>query len=281
MDLNYYKGSVTSDEKRLHLPNIFWLGLAHLMAFMAIFFFSRSALWLCLGSVFVLSPLGINLGYHRLLTHRALNAKPWLEYSLVTLGAMLGGGPPLQWVAEHRLHHCFSDSSSDPHDASRGFWYSHVGHLFFHKEFEDQEELWMKYVPDLSGDRYYRFLNRYWIALAALTLIPLYLWGGLGYVLWIGFVRVVVMLHITWFVNSASHLWGYQNYARSNESKNCWWVGLLAAGEGWHNNHHAYPVSAAHGHRWWELDVTYWMICAFEKLGLAKEVRRPVLSSTQ
>lgn len=245
------------------------------MVLVAIPFYKPSALWLCLGAVFLLSPLGINLGFHRLLTHRSLKASRWLEYSLVTLGAMLGGGPPLQWVAEHRLHHSYSDSSADPHNAKEGFWHSHVAHLFFHKDFEDQEQLWMKYVPDLSGDSYYRFLNRYWIFFAVLPLIPLYLCGGWSYVLWIGFVRAVLMLHLTWFVNSATHLWGYQNYQRTNASRNCWWVGLLAAGEGWHNNHHAYPTSAAHGHRRWEFDLTYLIICGLEKMGLVRDVRRP------
>lgn len=194
----------------------------------------------------------------------------------MTLGAALGGGPPLLWVAEHRLHHRYSDTVSDPHDAGRGFWYSHVGHLFYHKDFEDQQEQWMSYIPDLSGDSYYRFLNRYWIAFAVLATVPLYFWGGWTYVLWIGFVRVVLMLHLTWFVNSASHLWGYESFKRSDGSKNCWWVGFLAAGEGWHNNHHAYPKSAAHGRRWWEVDSTYYMICVLERLGLAKNVQRPM-----
>jgi fatty-acid desaturase len=260
--------------RRLHFPNIFWLALAHVMAALAIFHFSWPAFILCMGGVFVLSPLGINLGYHRLLTHRSLKAPQWLEYSLVTLGATLGGGPPLLWVAEHRLHHTHSDTHSDPHNSLGGFWYSHVGHLFFHKEFEDREDLWLKYVTDLSDDRYYRFLNTYWIMFAVAALIPVYYFGGLTMLLWVGFVRVVLMLHITWFVNSASHLWGYQNYKRNNESVNCWWVGILAAGEGWHNNHHAYPTSAAHGHKWWELDLTYGIICGMERVGLASNVRR-------
>ncbi len=224
----------------------------------------------------MLSPLGVNLGYHRLLTHRSLKTPKWLEYTLVTLGAAIGGGPPLLWVAEHRLHHRYSDTVSDPHDAGRGFWYAHVGHLFYHKDFEDQQEQWMSYIPDLSGDAYYRFLNRYWIGFAVLATVPLYFWGGWSYVLWVGFVRVVLMLHLTWFVNSASHLWGYESYERKDGSKNCWWVGLLAAGEGWHNNHHAYPTSAAHGRRWWEVDTTYYMICVLERLGLAKNVQRPM-----
>jgi fatty-acid desaturase len=267
------------NQQKLHAVNIFWLGLAHFLVIVALFHFTLNALWVCLFGVFVLSPLGVNLGFHRLLTHRSLKAPQWLEYTLVTLGAVLGGGPPLHWVAEHRLHHRFSDTPSDPHNAGRGFWYSHVGHLFFHKDFEDNEEQWMKYVPELSSNRYYLFLNRAWIPLSILTLVPLYLLGGMPFVLWGGFVRAVTMLHLTWFVNSASHLWGYRTYKNKKFARNCWWVGLLAAGEGWHNNHHESPTSAAHGHRWWEIDTTYYLICLLEKMGLATQVKRPIITA--
>jgi stearoyl-CoA desaturase (delta-9 desaturase) len=254
------------------------LAVAHALVIVAIPFFSWSALAVCLIGLFAVTPLGVNLGFHRLLTHRGLKVPKWLEYSLATLGAALGGGPPMHWVAEHRLHHRFSDTPQDPHSSREGFWHAHVAHLFYHKDFEDIEEQWMRYVPDMAGDRYYRFLNKYWIAFAAATLVPLYFWGGVSFVLWGGFVRIVLMLHITWFVNSASHLWGYKNYETDDDSRNCWWVGLLAAGEGWHNNHHAQPVSAAHGHRWWELDTTYLWVCLLERLGLARDVKRPVLA---
>ncbi len=249
--------------------------MVHLLALVAIPYFTWGAFAVCFVGLFFIAPLGVNLGFHRLVTHRALKVPQWLEYIFVTLGAMVGGGPPLHWVAEHRLHHRYSDTEKDPHNSRKGFWFSHVTHLFYHKEFEDREEQWMKYVPDLSGNRYYVFLNRYWIAFAALTLPLLYFWGGLPFVFWGGFVRIVLMLHITWFVNSASHMWGYQNYKTSDYSKNCWWVGLLGAGEGWHNNHHAYPNSAAHGHYWWEIDTTYLAIRVLKFLGLAKQVKLP------
>jgi stearoyl-CoA desaturase (delta-9 desaturase) len=198
-----------------------------------------------------------------------------LEYIVVTIGAVIGGGPPLHWVAEHRLHHRFSDTAADPHDATEGFWHAHVAHLFYHKEFEDDSRQWMAYIPDLNKNRYYLFLNRAWIPMALLALVPLYYWGGISYLLWGGFVRFVLMMHIMWFVNSASHIWGYRNFETRDAATNCWWVGLLAAGEGWHNNHHAYPTSAPHGLRWWEFDLTYMIICALEKMGLATDVKRP------
>lgn len=264
---------------RLHFPNIFFIALAHVMVLVAIPFFNWSALAVCLIGLFVVTPIGVNLGFHRLASHRGLKVPQWLEYSLLTLGALVGGGPPLHWIAEHRLHHRFSDTADDPHDSRRGFWYAHVGHLFWHKDFEDIEEQWLKYVPDFAGNRYYRFLNRYWLFFAFLPVPFLYYFGGWSFVLWGGFVRVVLMLHITWFVNSASHLWGYTNYKTDDLSKNCWWVGLLAAGEGWHNNHHANPASAAHGHKWWELDSTYLIIRGLEKLGLATDIKLPKESS--
>ncbi len=251
----------TQTKPRLHYPNIFWLAVAHLLALVAIPYFSWGGLAIALVGLFLVAPLGVR----------------YLEYFFATLGAMVGGGPPLHWVAEHRLHHRYSDTDKDPHNSRKGFWFAHVTHLFYHKEFEDREEQWMKYVPDLSGDRYFRFLNKYWIGFAALTLPLLYIWGGISFVLWGGFVRIVLMLHITWFVNSASHMWGYQNYKTTDNSKNCWWVGLLGAGEGWHNNHHAFPNSAAHGHLWWEFDFTYLVIRGLKFLGLARDVKLPAM----
>lgn len=269
--------SISGSARRLHYPNIFWLALLHVVACFGVVSFSWGAFAVCMVGLFLVAPLGVNLGYHRLLTHRGLKVPQWLEYTLATLGAAVGGGPPMHWVAEHRLHHRFSDTNDDPHSAGLGFWHAHIGHLFYHKDFEDLEEQWMKYVPDMNGHRYYRLLNKYWIVLPLLTLPLLYAWGGMSFVIWGAFVRIALMLHLTWFVNSASHMWGYRTYKTDDESRNCWWVGLLAAGEGWHNNHHAMPGSAAHGHRWWELDLTYQFIRGLEFVGLATDVVRPTV----
>lgn len=260
---------------RLHYPNIFWLAVAHLMVLVAIPFFTWPALAVCLIGLLVVTPLGVNLGFHRLAAHRGLKVPRWLEYVLITLGAAVGGGPPLHWIAEHRLHHRYSDAEGDPHDSRKGFWFAHITHLFWHKDFEDIEEQWLKYVPDFADNRYYRFLNKNWLLFSFATAPLLYWWGGLPFLLWGGFVRVVLMLHITWFVNSASHMWGYRKYKTDDNSRNCWWVGLLAAGEGWHNNHHAYPASARHGHSWWELDFTYVYIRLLRRLGLATDIKLP------
>lgn len=263
------------DEARLHIPNIFWISLLHLMIIPSVYFFSWEAFGVCLLLLFITGPLGTNLGLHRLLSHKGLKVPKWLEYSLATIGAASGQGPVLIWVAEHRLHHRFADRNEDPHDSRKGFWYAHVGHLFYHKDFEDHEEQWMRYVPDLANQRYYRFLNVWWPAFAVSVAIPLYFLGGWAWVFWGGFMRALLMLHITWSVNSVSHMFGYRNFDTNDNSKNNWLVGILAAGEGWHNNHHADQQSARHGIKPWEFDLTYLYIRILKWLGLAKDLKQP------
>lgn len=255
--------------------NLFWITLVHAAIIPAAFHFSWSGLALALAGIFVLAPIGINVGYHRLLSHRSFDCPKWVRYSLITTGAVIGGGPPLHWAAMHRIHHRFSDSGRDPHDSNKGFWYSHILHLFVEDEAEQGQDHLSSYAPDLLKEPYLVWLNKYWIWLAFATLPLLYLGGGLSWVLWGGFVRLAGSWHIMWFVNSATHRWGYRNYESSDQATNCWWVGLLAAGEGWHNNHHAFPSSAAHGHRWWELDVSFLFIRALESVRLAHSVKRP------
>ena len=262
-------------KKRLHKLNIFFLVTLHLLVLAALPFFKWSALGVALLLLFTISPIGVTLTYHRLLSHRAFKVPKWLEYTLATFGALSAQGPVMLWVAEHRLHHRYSDESRDPHDANKGFFYAHMGHLMHHKDFEDDQEQWLKYVPDLANQPYYHFLNNYWY-LIALSLFPLlYAWGGWSFVMWGGFVRIVLMLHITWCVNSVTHFWGYRNFDTNDRSRNSWWVAILASGEGWHNNHHAQANCAAHGRMWWEIDVTYMFICLLEFLGLATQVKKP------
>jgi len=265
------------EKPRLQIENIFWISLVHFVAiFIAPFYFTWDALVVCLVVLFTVSPIGVTMTYHRLLSHRAFEVPKWLEYTLAVFGTLSAQGPILLWIAEHRLHHRYSDHDDDPHDSRKGFWFAHMTHLFRHKEFEDREELWMKYVPEFASQPFYRFLNKYSILIALTLPIGLYIWGGLPYLLWGGFVRVALMLHITWFVNSATHLWGYRNYKTDDNSRNIWWVAMLAAGEGWHNNHHYEMQSAAHGHKWWEFDFTWLLIRGLEMLGLAKNVKRPM-----
>lgn len=262
---------------RFHWGNIIGISIIHLLALAAIPFFTWKALGVCLLFFFIISPIGVTLTYHRLLSHRSFKVPIWLEYLLATVGALSGQGPVLLWVAEHRLHHRYSDSEKDPHSARHGgFWWSHVTHLFYHKEFEDDVKQWSRYIPDLNGHKYYHFLSKYNF-LIALSIVPLlYLMGGLPFVMWGVFMRIALMLHVTWFVNSATHRFGYRNFETRDDSSNVWWVALLSAGEGWHNNHHAQSNCAAHGRMWWEFDLTWQMIKALEFVGLATDVKRPL-----
>lgn len=266
----------TKKKRAWNLPNLFWISLVHLLALVAIPFFTWGALLVALFGIFLVAPLGINIGYHRLLTHKSFTAPPWFRYTLVTLGTLSGAGPPIHWAAMHRVHHRFSDTDTDPHNSTRGFWYSHVLHLFLVEEHEASQGYLANYAPDLMKEPYLRFLNRHGTFLAVALLPVLFLLGGWEWLLWGGFFRVAATWNIMWLVNSASHMWGYRNYKTSDRTVNSWWVGLLAAGEGWHNNHHAIPSSAAHGHRWWELDQSFLFIRFFEIIGLARNVKRPV-----
>lgn len=262
---------------RLHWPNIIGIAVIHLLALAAIPFFSWSAFAVCWALFFIISPIGVTLTYHRLLSHRSFKVPQWFEYVLTTFGALSGQGPVLLWVAEHRLHHRYSDSEKDPHSARHGgFWWSHVTHLFYHKEFEDNEDQWSKYIPDLYKHKYYHWLTKYNF-LIALSLAPiLYMMGGWAFVMWGIPMRIAIMLHVTWFVNSATHRWGYRNFETRDDSSNVWWVAILGAGEGWHNNHHAQANCAAHGRMWWEFDLTWQLIRGLEFVGLATDVKRPV-----
>ncbi|HEY8278587.1 MAG TPA: fatty acid desaturase [Bdellovibrionota bacterium] len=255
--------------------NIFWISLVHLLALGAFFFPAWENTVILFIGIFVLAPLGINVGYHRLLTHKGFTAPNWLRYSLATIGSLVGGGPPIHWAAMHRAHHRYSDTAKDPHDSRRGFWYSHVFHLFLMEDLEANKDYTAIYTPDLIKEPYLVFLEKYGIALATAMLPLLYLAGGWAWVFWGGFLRTACIWHIMWLVNSASHMWGYRNYETKDNTVNCWWVGLLAAGEGWHNNHHAQPSVAKHGHRWWELDLSYMIIRSFELAGIISEVKRP------
>ena len=261
--------------KKIDPSAVFWLTLVHLGALAAIPFFSWSALAVCLLLLFTISPIGVNMTYHRLLTHRAFQVPRWIEYPLATIGALSAQGSPIAWVAGHRLHHRYSDTPSDPHNSREGFFYVHMGHLLYKPGPECSRERLFQRVPDLAEKRYYRFLHHYHLPIALATLPVLYLLGGWSWLLWGGFMRVVLMLHITWCVNSVTHNFGYRNFDTPDQSRNNWWVAILAAGEGWHNNHHAEPACAAHGRKWWEFDLTYLLIRGLQFLRLATHVKTP------
>jgi sn-1 stearoyl-lipid 9-desaturase len=253
--------------------NVAFILSVHLAAVSALFSFSWGAvaaaafLWWLTGS------LGIGLGFHRFLTHQGFVAKPWLARFLAVCGTLAVQGGPIAWVAGHRLHHAHSDRELDPHDATRGFWHSHVGWIFFRDPRSGKFENYRQYAKDLVSDPFILFLDRWYVMLQIALGAILLAMGGWAYVAWGIFARLVFGWHCTWLVNSAAHKFGYRSYQTRDKSTNCWWVALLSFGEGWHNNHHAFPRSARHGLSRWEIDQNYLTIRALERVGWVRDVR--------
>lgn len=269
--------------KNLNYVNITAITLFHLGAIAAPFFFSWTGLIVGVVLYYATGAMGITLGYHRLLTHHSYKTLRPVRYLLTFLGACALQGGPISWVATHRLHHQLSDEEEDPHTPLMSFLWSHVLWIFFrYPEFDRYEEL-RRYAKDLDREPMMRFFEKYdWLCVTALG-VALFSTGaaiggwvfGVSLVTWALFLRTVLVWHGTWLVNSATHLWGYQTYKTDDNSRNNWWVALISFGEGWHNNHHADQRSAAHGHRWWEIDLTYWTIRLMALVGLARDVIKP------
>jgi fatty-acid desaturase len=217
--------------------------------------------------------LGISMGYHRLHTHRGFKTYRWLEYLLAVCGTLTLEGGPIFWVATHRLHHQYSDQPEDPHTPRvSGFW-AHMGWIVFGDSHHNDTARMSRYAPDLGRDPFYRWLNTYhWVPLTVIGLGLLAI-GGWGLVNWAIFLRVVVGLHATWLINSATHMWGSRRFATKDDSKNTWWAAMLTFGEGWHNNHHAHPTSARHGLAWYEFDATWLSLKLLRAIGLVWDVR--------
>ena len=267
--------AVTEGKQPLALSwiNVAFFGTFHALAMLAPWCFSWSALGVTIFLHWLLGSIGICLGYHRLLSHRSLQLPKWLEYVIATLGAMALQGGPIFWVATHRLHHAHTeDEDKDPYSARRGFWWSHMLWIFYPRsEFFDYE-FYKRYAPDLARDKFYRLLDRHFLLLQIPLGILLFALGGWSCVIYGIFVRSVLLWHTTWLINSASHIRGYRSFQVDDNSCNLWWAAILTYGEGWHNNHHAYPNVAKAGLHWWEVDMTWWSIKILQNLGLAKKV---------
>jgi stearoyl-CoA desaturase (delta-9 desaturase) len=214
--------------------------------------------------------VGVTLGYHRLLAHRAFAVPAWLEAVITTCGTLSCQHGPIDWVGLHRHHHLHSDDPADHHNSHLGFWWSHFGWML--RDVPAGAYV-RQLTPDLQVNGYYRWLNRNFLLLQLPLAALLFALGGWPLVLWGIPLRLVVVYHATWLVNSATHRWGYVSHASGDGSRNNWWVALITFGEGWHNNHHAYPSSARMGFRWWELDLTWWHIQVLRWLGLARRIR--------
>ena len=269
--------SVTApmDIKKIKWEIVAGITLIHLGALLGPFTFTWSAFWLFIVLQGVTGLLGITLCYHRLLAHRSFHVPKWLEYTLTLCGVLALQGGPIKWVATHRVHHAFSDRPQDPHSPTRGFWWAHILWLFAYDEVLDEGTRYFRYAPELARDPVHLFLNRTHGLQTVFFGTLLFAIGGLPWLIWGLFVRTVFVYHSTWLVNSAAHLWGYQTFQTNEGSTNNWWVALLSYGEGWHNNHHAYLHTAAHGLRWWEFDITYLTIRLLGWFKLASRIRLP------
>lgn len=303
------KEADTSPPPRRHLdlpestqpPRVYWryvfaLALLHGLACLAFipWLFSWTGVIVAIGGHFLFGMMGITVGYHRLLTHQGFVCPKWFEHTLAILGICTLQDSPARWVAIHRLHHKYSDEQPDPHSPLVNFFWGHMGWIFVENRDHNTASHFERYVRDLLRDPFYLALERksIWLGIYILHGLMLSFAGflggwiatgtlmggvqlGLSVMVWGVFVRTVFVMHGTWAVNSATHTWGYRNYATTDNSRNSFLVALVSHGEGWHNNHHHDQRAASHGHRWWEFDMSWRIIRGLEMIGLAKDVVRP------
>lgn len=267
-------------QRRINWPITGWIVLLHLGAIAAFWTFTWQAVVLTLVLHWISGGLGICLGYHRYLTHASFQTSRPMKMILALFGGLAGEGSAIDWVANHRQHHAHSDQPGDPHSPHDGPWWSHVFWIAYTVQGEERDRHVRRWAPDLAKDSGLVWAGRFFLPSHFLLGFMLFALGysigswsmAWSFLVYGIFVRLVFVLHSTWFVNSASHMWGYKNYETTDDSRNNWWVALLTYGEGWHNNHHAYPRMAPHGHRWWEIDVTYLTIRVLKSLGLVWDV---------
>jgi len=277
-------GPLSDREQRIargpNYPVIGWLVLVHLGALLAPFFVTWPAIAVAAALYWLTGSIGVCLGYHRLLTHGAFQTYKPVRWLIALIGGLSGEGSAIDWIANHRKHHAHSDHDGDPHSPRDGAWWAHVFWLGWSIHGPAHEAHVNRWAPDLVKDPGMRLLGTLFIPLHILSGVLFLVAGGLlggthmalSFLVWGLFVRLVVVLHATWLVNSAAHMWGYRNYHTTDDSRNNWLVALVTFGEGWHNNHHAYPRMAKQGHRWWELDPTFAIIRLMQWSGLAWDV---------
>jgi stearoyl-CoA desaturase (delta-9 desaturase) len=260
------------EQEKLNWTTTIVLVLFHLGAVAALFFFNWKAFAVAVFLYWLATGLGISMGYHRLHTHRSYKVPRALEYFFAICGTLTLEGGPIFWAATHRIHHQKSDQNGDPHSPRDGAWWAHVGWLLWGEAKHNNTRLMSKYAPDLAKFPFYVWLNNFhWMPMVGLAAL-LFAIGGLPMFLWGICVRVVVGLHATWLVNSATHMWGKRRFVTRDDSRNNWWVALLTFGEGWHNNHHAHPTSARHGLMWYEFDPSWLQIKLLKLFGIAKSI---------
>lgn len=223
--------------------------------------------------IIILFGLGIEMVFHRMLCHKAFSSPKWWEYTMAYFGILNIQGDPIEWVSDHRYHHQHTDTPLDPHSPYDGYFWAHIGWLW------DDEVLWPKKgafenANDLKEQAFYRFIAKTYWGHIALQFALLYAIGGWPWFVWLGCIRIVAIFHITFTVNSGSHVWGNQPYETNDLSKNSWWIAIISMGE-WHNNHHAFEGSANTGLEWWQFDATYTIIKCMAMMGLVYNIRLP------
>jgi fatty-acid desaturase len=268
---NLFKGDKTFT-RPVNWITTFFMGAFHVGAVVALFMFAWKPFLLAFFLWWVAGGLGIGMGYHRLLTHRGYKTPKWVEYFVTTCGTLALEGGPIFWVATHRMHHQNTDKEGDPHSPRDGGLWAHMGWIMTGKAMHNKLDSLLPYVPDLRKDKFHVWISQWhWVPLTLLGILLLTL-GGLPYLMWGIFARVVFGLHSTWLVNSATHMWGSQRFVTGDTSTNSFWVAILTFGEGWHNNHHAVPQAARHGLTWYEVDPNWYGIWALRTLGLAWDI---------
>ncbi|MEM8735329.1 MAG: fatty acid desaturase [Planctomycetota bacterium] len=281
---------------KLNLTYSITIVMVHLLGFLALipYLWSWVGFFVFLAGIHVFGQ-GITIGYHRLLTHRSFKCPKWVERTFAILGICSMQDTPARWVSVHRMHHVDSDDVPDPHSPRVNFWWSHMGWLMFVNRQTYSVSGLEKFAKDLLRDPFYMrletnpFLQFYYI----FSQVPIFFSAGFAIsfgfssevaaavqlgasmVMWGVIMRVIAVWHITWSVNSLSHMFGYTNYETGEQSRNNWFVAMLTVGEGWHNNHHEDPSACTVQHRWWEVDISYYEVKLLEKLGLASDIIIP------
>ncbi|KAM5550960.1 palmitoyl-monogalactosyldiacylglycerol delta-7 desaturase, chloroplastic-like [Rosa sericea] len=256
------------------IVSVFTLGAMHLLALLAPFHFTWSAFWLGVALYYV-TGVGVTISFHRNLAHGSFKLPKWLEYFFAYCAVHSLQGSPLEWVSSHRSHHQFVDTPKDPHTPLKGFWFSHIGWIFDYRKRFGSYDGKLYNVGDLKKQTYYKFLHYTYPYHCIACGVVLYRIGGMPYLVWALAVRTIFFLHVTFSINSVCHIWGNQVWDTGDLSKNNWLCGLLAHGEGWHNNHHAFEYSARQGFEWWQIDITWYLIRFLEIVGLATDVKLP------
>jgi stearoyl-CoA desaturase (delta-9 desaturase) len=265
--------TISNEKQSINWHTATFMALFHIGAVAALFMFSWQALVAAVVLWWISASLGVGMGFHRLLTHRGYKTPKIVEYLITIFGLLSLEGGAINWVVTHRIHHAHTDGPGDPHTPRDGGWWAHIGWMLKGTAQSHDRETMERYAPDMMKDKFHVLANNfYWVPVIFLA-AGLFALGGWSFVLWGVFFRITFNFHSTWLVNSATHMWGKRRFATRDDSTNNWWVALLTFGEGWHNNHHAFPTAARHGLAWYEIDLNWWGIRTLQFLRLAKAVK--------